>query len=165
MSIKVNIDKSDSTAPVASMTEDGYMSLASSEDSVATHLENLSVFCPSGETSRATSLNTLSPSTDPSCTPISSCGPYLSDAESGSANMANLLSFAEMPSPHRESNEARDAGLKPASFVLCATDSRVFYAGEATHDVYRGTVHGAFLSGIREADRILSSLNLPAVVR
>ena len=32
---------------------------------------------------------------------------------------------------------------------------RVFFAGEATHSRYPATVHGAYLSGIREAERIL----------
>ena len=33
--------------------------------------------------------------------------------------------------------------------------SRLLFAGEHTHELYRATVHGAFLSGEREADRIL----------
>jgi len=37
---------------------------------------------------------------------------------------------------------------------------RVFFAGEATHRAYPGTVHGAFLSGLREADRILSLVRM-----
>ncbi len=32
--------------------------------------------------------------------------------------------------------------------------NRLFFAGEHTHRDYRGTVHGAYLSGIREADKI-----------
>jgi monoamine oxidase len=36
-------------------------------------------------------------------------------------------------------------------------DSRVFFAGEATHRTYPGTVHGAYLSGIREANRVAKS--------
>ena len=32
---------------------------------------------------------------------------------------------------------------------------RLFFAGEHTHESYRATVHGAFLSGIREADRVV----------
>ncbi|WP_175551972.1 FAD-dependent oxidoreductase, partial [Burkholderia ubonensis] len=32
---------------------------------------------------------------------------------------------------------------------------RVFFAGEATHEDYSGTVHGALLSGWRAASRIL----------
>jgi predicted NAD/FAD-dependent oxidoreductase len=31
---------------------------------------------------------------------------------------------------------------------------RLFFAGEATHRKYRGTVHGAYLSGLREATRL-----------
>ena len=37
-------------------------------------------------------------------------------------------------------------------------DNKVFFAGEHTERDYRGTVHGAYLSGIREADKII---NLP----
>jgi monoamine oxidase len=33
---------------------------------------------------------------------------------------------------------------------------RVLFAGEATNRVYPGTVHGAYLSGIREAERIIT---------
>lgn len=32
---------------------------------------------------------------------------------------------------------------------------RLMFAGEHTHELYRATVHGAFLSGVREAGRIL----------
>ncbi len=35
--------------------------------------------------------------------------------------------------------------------------SPLFFAGEATNRDYRATVHGAFLSGIREANRIRQS--------
>ncbi len=37
-----------------------------------------------------------------------------------------------------------------------AIDNRLFFAGEHTHATYRGTVHGAYLSGTREADKIIS---------
>jgi len=35
---------------------------------------------------------------------------------------------------------------------------RLFFAGEHTHEKYRATVHGAYLSGVREADRILEKI-------
>jgi len=35
---------------------------------------------------------------------------------------------------------------------------RLLFAGEHTHEKYRATVHGAYLSGIREADRILAAV-------
>ena len=37
--------------------------------------------------------------------------------------------------------------------------NRIFFAGEATHNRFPSTVHGAFLSGQREAERILSLLD------
>ena len=36
-----------------------------------------------------------------------------------------------------------------------AVNNRVFFAGEHTNRAYRGTVHGAYLSGLREADKII----------
>jgi monoamine oxidase len=38
-------------------------------------------------------------------------------------------------------------------------NNRVFFAGEATHRRYPGTVHGAYLSGIREANLVVKSLS------
>jgi monoamine oxidase len=34
-------------------------------------------------------------------------------------------------------------------------NNKVFFAGEHTEKEYRGTVHGAYLSGIREAEKII----------
>jgi monoamine oxidase len=36
-----------------------------------------------------------------------------------------------------------------------AINDKVFFAGEHTHIDYYSTVHGAYLSGIREADKII----------
>jgi len=36
-----------------------------------------------------------------------------------------------------------------------SVENKVFFAGEHTSRDYRGTVHGAYLSGIREADKII----------
>lgn len=46
--------------------------------------------------------------------------------------------------------EMRDALMKPIS-------NRLFFAGEATSRYYFGTTHGAYLSGMRAAEAILSS--------
>ena len=42
--------------------------------------------------------------------------------------------------------------------TLLATEvsNKLFFAGEHTEKAYRGTVHGAYLSGLREADKIIS---------
>ena len=52
-------------------------------------------------------------------------------------------------------------GATSASYDALAAPvgQRLFFAGEATHREYRGTVHGAYLSGLRSADRILSMVS------
>lgn len=51
------------------------------------------------------------------------------------------------------------ANSTPQDHVVLAQPSskRLFHAGEHTHELYRATVHGAYLTGIREADRVLAS--------
>lgn len=39
-------------------------------------------------------------------------------------------------------------------------DNRLFFAGEATHAQYPATTHGAYLSGVREAKKIVEKFNL-----
>jgi monoamine oxidase len=48
-------------------------------------------------------------------------------------------------------------GSTSADFDTLANEVhyKVFFAGERTERDYRGTVHGAYLSGIREADKII----------
>jgi monoamine oxidase len=48
-------------------------------------------------------------------------------------------------------------GTTTAAFDTLAktVNNRVFFAGEHTNRAYRGTVHGAYLSGLREADKII----------
>jgi hypothetical protein len=36
--------------------------------------------------------------------------------------------------------------------------ARLFFAGEATHRRFPSTVHGAYLSGLREAERVQGSM-------
>jgi monoamine oxidase len=47
---------------------------------------------------------------------------------------------------------------QPNDFETLATpvNDRLFFAGEHTHEAYRGTVHGAYLSGVRAAKEILA---------
>jgi monoamine oxidase len=47
-------------------------------------------------------------------------------------------------------------GASNADYDLMSipVDNKLFFAGEATHSKYPATTHGAFLSGIREAERI-----------
>jgi monoamine oxidase len=49
-------------------------------------------------------------------------------------------------------------GTTTADFDTMQTevDNKLFFAGEHTEKAYRGTVHGAYLSGIREADKIIA---------
>lgn len=49
-------------------------------------------------------------------------------------------------------------GTTSADFETMATEinNKLFFAGEHTERDYRGTVHGAYLSGIREADKIIA---------
>ena len=49
-------------------------------------------------------------------------------------------------------------GTTSADFDTLSTEinNKVFFAGEHTERDYRGTVHGAYLSGIREADKIIA---------
>ncbi len=50
-----------------------------------------------------------------------------------------------------------------SSSVKKCVDDVIFYSGEACHEVYVGTVHGAFLTGIREAGKILIAAEEAAV--
>lgn len=60
--------------------------------------------------------------------------------------------------PHaRGSYSFLAVGSSPADLRALAepASERLLFAGEATHDEFFATVHGAYMSGIREADRIL----------
>ncbi len=49
-------------------------------------------------------------------------------------------------------------GSTSSDFDTLASEvsNKLFFAGEHTEKAYRGTVHGAYLSGLREADKIIS---------
>ena len=42
-----------------------------------------------------------------------------------------------------------------ASPIPCEKNPRVLFAGEATHDHYYSTLHAAYITGLREAERIV----------
>ncbi|MGY4649356.1 FAD-dependent oxidoreductase [Mycobacterium sp. URHB0021] len=53
------------------------------------------------------------------------------------------------------SHIAVGSGPEDLRAVARSASERVLFAGETTHEKYYATVHGAYLSGLREADRIL----------
>ena len=66
----------------------------------------------------------------------------------------------EDPWAHGSYSHVPPGGASDAFDALAApaADGRLLFAGEATSREYRGTVHGALLSGIREGERALSML-------
>ena len=50
------------------------------------------------------------------------------------------------------------ANLGPSTLARPQGQDRLLFAGEATHEKYFSTVHGAIESGWREADRIICGL-------
>jgi monoamine oxidase len=50
------------------------------------------------------------------------------------------------------------ASQRDFNILAANIEGKIFFAGEATLAAYRGTVHGAFLSGEREAKNILRAL-------
>lgn len=50
------------------------------------------------------------------------------------------------------------SGVGPLNLARPVGNNRVLFAGEATHEKYFSTVHGAIESGWREADRIICEL-------
>jgi len=53
------------------------------------------------------------------------------------------------------SHVAVGSGPEDLRAVAQPPSERVLFAGKATHEKYYATVHGAYLSGLREANRIL----------
>ena len=52
---------------------------------------------------------------------------------------------------------AVNSGYDDFVALAAPVGTRLLFAGEHTHEKYRATVHGAYLSGEREADRILAT--------
>ena len=53
------------------------------------------------------------------------------------------------------------ASFKQYAELARPIGERIFFAGEATHDEYPATVHGAFLSGVRAAREVAASVGHP----
>jgi spermine oxidase len=57
---------------------------------------------------------------------------------------------------------ARPEHIKTLAAPLCGDDDPddpvVLFAGEATNEAHLGTLHGAQLSGVREADRVIETV-------
>lgn len=74
-------------------------------------------------------------------------------------NPVHLLRTKWSSNPHTlGSYSFATAGSDTSAFDILAQDidKKVFFAGEHTSKAYRGTVHGAYLSGIREATKIIN---------
>lgn len=99
----------------------------------------------------------------------------LSDAEIIEEAMLTLKSMYgdNIPSPERyfisrwradkfsrgSYSYLRQGGRPEDRKELAKAVGNVFFAGEATHSEYPATVHGAYLSGLREAKKITAKLN------
>ena len=57
---------------------------------------------------------------------------------------------------------AEPGAFKYREILRSSVGDRIYFAGEATSRRYRATVHGAWLTGVREARRIVRSLQLSA---
>ena len=66
----------------------------------------------------------------------------------------------------RGSYSYAQVGTTPKDYtVMSEPVGDIYFAGEATHESHPATVHGAFMSGVREAARIISSSNLNEELR
>ena len=54
--------------------------------------------------------------------------------------------------------ESELARVGPETLAKPVGDNRILFAGEATHERYFSTVHGAIETGMREADRLICGL-------
>ncbi len=52
-----------------------------------------------------------------------------------------------------------DSSSHDYDLIAAPVDNRLFFAGEATHSKHPSTTHGAYLSGIRETERIKKILS------
>lgn len=83
----------------------------------------------------------------------------------GETNMTELVDFTVtrwgLDPFTRGSYSYAAVGTTPQDFVnLCEPVGRLYFAGEATHQKHPATAHGAFMSGIREAGRIIEKSDL-----
>ena len=53
---------------------------------------------------------------------------------------------------------SKNSEKKDFEILAKSIDKKLYFAGEHTSQSYRGTVHGAYLSGIREAENIIKNL-------
>ncbi len=58
------------------------------------------------------------------------------------------------------SNMPVNAKASDRDTLAAPVENRLFFAGEATSQQYPSTVHGAYLSGLREAERILTEFGV-----
>ena len=90
--------------------------------------------------------------------------------------LGNVEAFKDMPDPINvqvtkwysnpsiqgsysyQTTQSDLANLGPSTLARPQGEGRLLFAGEATHEKYFSTVHGAIESGWREADRIICGL-------
>ncbi|MFT4925094.1 MAG: monoamine oxidase [Phenylobacterium sp.] len=72
------------------------------------------------------------------------------------SNLYNWITTALANDANATVQDAFDVGVQSGDLAEPVA-GKVLFAGEATHAAYPSTVHGAYLSGEREADRIIAA--------